>query len=106
MIRGTTPTLEFTLPFNQSDVEQVGIVFAQCRKVILIKTMDNCMVTDDDPELVLKLKLTKAETLKFTCGREVEMQLIVDFVNGDTVVSEIFTDDMDHSLWDGVIYEV
>ena len=99
MIRGTTPTLEFTLPFNWGDIDAIDIVFAQCRKVILKKTMDDCTIVDD----VLKLKLTKADTLKFQCGREAEIQLIVAFVSGDEIASEIITVNVEHILWDGEI---
>lgn len=99
MIRGTTPTLEFKLPFNWDDIDAIDIVFAQCRKVILKKTMDDCTIVED----VMKLKLTKEDTLRFRCGREAEIQLIVDFVTGGTIASEIITVNVEHILGDGEI---
>lgn len=98
MIRGTTPTLEFTLPFSTEGVEELYITFVQYGRIVLEKTLPECAVQDG----VLKVQLTQADTLAFSC-RQVEIQIRVKFTSGSVLASEIITTSVDRILKDGEI---
>ena len=85
MIRGTTPTLEFTLPFDTSSLNDAYITFAQNRKVIVSKKMSECACNANK----LTVKLTQTETLKFSHSFEVEMQIRAKTKAGDVLASDI-----------------
>ena len=42
MIRGTTPTLEFTLPFDTSLIAEIYVTMTQNGKTVLEKTLSDC----------------------------------------------------------------
>lgn len=42
MIRGTTPTLESTLPFDTSLIAEMYVTIAQGEKTVLEKTLSDC----------------------------------------------------------------
>ena len=44
MIRGTTPKLEFTLPFEVDQISEAFITFVQRDKVVLEKSISECSV--------------------------------------------------------------
>jgi hypothetical protein len=44
MIRGTTPTLEFTLPFDTSLIAEMYVTIAQGEKTVLEKTLSDCSI--------------------------------------------------------------
>lgn len=98
MIRGTTPTLEFTLPFSKEDVEALYITFCQCGRIVLEKTLSECAMEGE----VLKVQLTQADTLAFSC-RAVNIQIRVKMNDGAVLASEIITTNVDRILKDGEI---
>lgn len=71
MMRGTTPTLTFTLPFPASDITEAWITFAQNEMVKLDKPLSECSCTENK----ISVTLTQAETLALTSGRITEIQL-------------------------------
>lgn len=99
MIRGTTPTLEFELPFETSLLAEAWLTFMQNGNIVVDKTLDDCVC--DGKTLVLRL--TQEETLVLTCGCLTEIQLRVKTVEGDALASDIIRDYMDRILKEGVI---
>ena len=99
MIRGTTPKLEFTLPFEVDQISEAYITFVQRDKVILEKSISECVVG----EKTLQLQLTQEETLKLTAGCVTEIQIRVLMNSGDALASNIIRINTERILKDGVI---
>lgn len=99
MYRGTTPTLRFTLPFDTSTLDAVWVTIAQGGKVIINKTKVDCDLKGND----ISVTLTQAETLALTAGNKTEIQLRVLTTDGLALASEIFRENTDYILKDGVI---
>ena len=99
MIRGTTPKLEFTLPFEVDQISEAYITFVQRDKVILEKSISECVVG----EKTLQLQLTQEETLKLTAGCVTEIQIRVLMNSGDALASNIIRITTERILKDGVI---
>lgn len=64
MIRGTTPTHTFEVPFHTSTIDELEILYVQGKGPILTKVKDDCTFTDN----VIRVDLTQEETLKFKEG--------------------------------------
>ncbi len=74
MIRGTTPTLKFTLPFDTADITLLNISFAQEGRVVLEKKLLDCSLEGS----TVSVALTEADTLSFDSDKSlVEIQLRV-----------------------------
>lgn len=99
MYRGTTPTLRFTLPFDTSTLDAVWVTIAQGGKVIINKEKSDCDLKGTD----ISVTLTQAETLALTSGNKTEIQLRVLTTDGLALASEIFRENTDYILKDGVI---
>lgn len=98
MIRGTTPTLAFTLPFSAENIAELYITFTQCGKQVIEKSLDECIVESN----VVKVKLTQTDTLAFSC-RQADIQIRAKFTNGEAVASEIIQMSVERVLKDGEI---
>lgn len=85
MIRGTTPTHTFELPFAVDDIDQVRIVYAQEGSEILVKTNSDCTLEDS----TIRVKLTQDDTLGFKAPGPVEIQIRVLMTNGDVLASSV-----------------
>ena len=99
MIRGTTPTLEFTLPFDVTLIENAYITFSQNGEVVLEKSLSDCEKSVDK----LTLRLTQEDTLKFISPNIVEIQLRVKTFENDALASNIIKTSVEKILKDGVI---
>ncbi len=99
MIRGTTPTLKFVIPFNTSLLATAYITLAQNREVVLEKELTECNCKD----CVLSVRLTQEETLKLQCECKTEIQIRAKTLEGDSLVSDIFVVDTERILKEGVI---
>lgn len=99
MIRGTTPVLEFTLPFSTSNLTDAYISFAQRGIVVIEKTIADC----DCEGNVMRLKMTQKDTLSLHENRVTEIQIRVKTIEGDALASEIICVDTDKILKDGEI---
>lgn len=85
MIRGSTPTHTFTLPFGTESITKAKIMYAQNDKIILIKDISECEITEN----AFKVTLTQEETYLFNCNYYVQIQLIIGFESGEIAPSEI-----------------
>ena len=99
MIRGTTPTLEFVLPFEVSILDEAYITLSQNEEVILEKKLEECKADGRK----LSVRLTQEETLKLNCDIKTEIQIRARTKEGDVVASHIITVDTNRILKDGVI---
>lgn len=99
MIRGTTPTLEFTLPFEVSLLEDAYVTLAQKGVEILSKCLHECSCGEN--KLVVTLK--QEETLLLCCNYKTEIQIRVKTADGMALASNIITVDTERILKDGVI---
>lgn len=99
MVRGTTPLLEFILPFETGDIAEAFITLAQNGEVVINKTLQDCMIDTHK----LSVRLTQEETLTLQDDRVVEIQVRVRTVMGEALASNIFVERAGRILNDGVI---
>lgn len=99
MIRGTTPTLEFTLPFDVSTLMLAYITFSQSGAEKVEKTLDDCEKNGNK----LIVKLTQEDTLALSSGDHTEIQIRAKTFDGEAIASNIIRDRTDRILKDGVI---
>lgn len=98
MVRGTTPTLTFTLPFSTGDITDAWITFAQYGTVKIDKPFSACSCSENK----LSVTLTQAETLMLSCDCVTEIQLACRC--GDSVFrSKIISVPTERILKDGAI---
>ena len=99
MIRGTTPTLAFTLPLATDSIAAAWVTIAQDRKIIIDKTLDDCARDGN----TLTVALTQDETLQLTSGVYCEVQVRVRTADGQAMASQICKLPAERILKDGVI---
>lgn len=99
MIRGTTPTFEFTLPFPVSTLKNAFVTFSQKRKVIINKELHQCECNEN----TLIVNLTQEDTLKFCCEDLVLIQVRVLTENNEALASQIIQTEANNILYDEVI---
>lgn len=99
MIRGTTPTLRFTLPINTDLIEDAYITFSQNRTVVFEKGLDDCEVAQRS----ISVHLTQVDTLELVSECNTEIQIRVKTTAGDALASKIITVDTGRILKEGSI---
>ena len=99
MIRGTTPTIEFNLPFDTGILVEAFVTFSQNNTVVLDKQLSDFKCH----ETVLSTRLTQKDTLKFNCHHKVEIQIRARTFAGEALASDIITVNVDRILRDGEI---
>lgn len=102
MIRGTTPLLTFTLPFDASKATDVWITFSQNNTEVFTITTDNLTIK----ETTIDCRLTQQQTLALVAGIYVEMQIRIAFDNEnykDALASDIIRTAVQRILKDGEI---
>lgn len=99
IIRGTTPTLEFTIPFDTDIIDEAFVTLSQNREIIIDKALSDCQCS----ERKLTVRLTQEETLKLACDCVTEIQVRVRTKEGDAMASNIISVDTDRILKDGAI---
>ena len=99
MIRGTTPTHRFVLPFDTDMIQTVQIIYAQNDETVLTKGNDDCIFDGN----TVSAKLTQQETFLFTEDASVEVQVRVLTTDGDAVASRVMRVQCDECLSDEVL---
>lgn len=101
MIRGTTPTLEFTMPFGTSLIAELYITITQNGATALEKTLSDCNCNDTS----VSLTLTQEDTLRLEQKpySDSEMQIRVRTIAGEALASNIMRIYVGRILKDGVI---
>lgn len=88
MIKGTTPTLHYNLPFESSVVKTAEIVveYVDANKSIkIIKTTEDCTIGENYIEAVL----TQEETLQLPAPSTVNVQLRLVTTDGLVLATEV-----------------
>lgn len=83
MIRGTTPTHTFNIPFDTSLVDEVKILYAQDDVVVIEKTTADCTLDYKK----ISVTLTQEDTFAFDCKKAVEIQLRVLTTAGEALAT-------------------
>lgn len=99
MIRGTTPSHTFTLPFSADIISKMRIIYKQNDDIILVKTLDDCAVDGN----TFSYKLTQEETLLFDSEIKVDIQVRVLTTGNDSLASRIYKIGVGALLEDGVL---
>ena len=99
MIRGTTPLLEFEIPFDTSQLAAAYVTLSQNGVVLVDKPLAECKCDANK----LSVRLTQEETLKLECDCIAEMQVRARTLSGDSIASEIIRENVERILKDGVI---
>lgn len=85
MIRGTTPTHTFTLPFDVSSIQTVKIIYSQDDVAVCEKLTADCVLNGE----TIQTTLTQEETLRFNCKQPVEIQLRILTTAGEALASVV-----------------
>lgn len=103
MIRGTTPTLTFNIPFETSIIKSCYVTIEQhpirAPKIIIEKSMHELTVSGR----TISLMLTQENTLSFKEGYGILVQLRVLTNEGKALASDIYKISCEDILKDGVI---
>lgn len=99
MIRGTTPTLTFNLPFDASNIKTAWVTFSQFN--VEVFTLENEELAMDG--LTISAKLTQEQTLSLSKNDDVEIQLRILTNSGDAIASNIMKTSVSNILKDGEI---
>jgi hypothetical protein len=84
VIRGTTPTHEFELPYPIALVDDIRVVYGQNKKAIIVKTINDCTLTEGQ----ISISLTQEETFLFSASKKLEIELRIKLANGKVVRTE------------------
>lgn len=105
MIRGTTPTLEFNLPFKASIIKSAQILISYVdnyKEVVIEKKLEDCVLG----EASISTELSQEETLAFPAPITAEVQLRV-VVNEDgkdiALATDVYKVKVKKLLKDGVL---
>ena len=88
MIRGTTPTLLFNLPFSASLIKSAEITIKYVdglKKVLITKTLEDCELG----ETSISTRLTQEETLQIPAPVIVAIQLRILTTNDIAMATEV-----------------
>lgn len=99
MIRATTPTHIFSLPFETKLLKKIIISYGQYGCEVLKKETKDCIFLDN----TISTTLTQEDTNKFYGGTPVDIQLRAMTTSGDVVASKYYTVECDRVLNDEVL---
>lgn len=98
MIRGTTPVLQFNLPFNAEGIDVLFISFMQNGNLVFEKNKADCEMHSN----MISCQLSQADTLQFNDKGTVEIQIRIR-KGEEALASNIITADVGRILKDGQI---
>lgn len=99
MIRGTTPTHNFKLPFETRLVKEVMVIYAQDDKELFHKDRYDCKMEGN----TISVTLTQDDTLLFNHKKNVQIQIRILTEAGDALASNIHVVSVKNCLNDEVI---
>lgn len=99
IIRGTTPTMSFELPFESSIVETGFVVIKQNGVAVIEKKFSDC----ECGGMKVSAKFTQEETLKLVADKKAEINLVVKTLGGDRLESRSFFESIEDTSKEGVI---
>lgn len=103
MIRGTTPTLTFELPFSADQISEIWITIAQNKVPITTKSLQDISVDPENDKLI-SIELSQVETLKLCDRYKAQIQVRAKMsYDGNAIASEILEVPVASILKDGII---
>ena len=100
MIRGTTPTLSFKLPFQVSELAEYWITISQrYENLIINKTSADCTASGD----TITVTLSQNDTLKLIGDKPVYLQIRALTTDDEAIASKMWTCPVEDILKEGVI---
>ena len=99
MIRGTTPTHIFQIPFDTGLLKKIRIFYAQNSNVVVEKSTCDCVLEGDK----IIVTLTEEETLRFSHKILVKVQLKVLTTEGVVMATDIDRVDVGEILSEEVL---
>lgn len=84
MIRGTTPTHIYNIPFDPELIQSLRIIYVQNDEMLFVKERKDCIVDGRQ----ISVKLTQEETLMMDAAQLVEIQMRVLTTGGDALASK------------------
>lgn len=96
--RYTTPTLTFSLPFEESYLKNVYVTIWQ-RNVSINKESTDCTISDK----TISCELTQSETGQLEAGKETNIQVRYVGTDDKAYASERFKVEVENVLKEGVI---
>lgn len=88
MIKGTTPTLHYNLPFETDVIKSAEIVIDYVdanKRIQIVKTLDDCVLGDK----CISTALTQEETIQLPAPSTVELQLRILTIDELVLATEI-----------------
>jgi len=70
MIRGTTPTITYNMPFDVSKIVKFRMYFIQGTETIITKDETACTITHTASSDTVSVQLTQADTFKFSSKKK------------------------------------
>lgn len=99
IIRGTTPTMTFGLPFKADVIETGFVIVRQNETAIIEKPLSDC----DCNETSLSAKFTQEETLRLSAARNAEIRIVLKTLGGERHESKPICERVEDTSKDGVI---
>lgn len=99
MMRGTTPTHIFTLPFEANLISNIRIIYTQGDEQVFVKEVKDCNIDGN----TVTVRLTQEETFLFDCKKYVEIQVRALTNGGDVLNSNIMKESVERCLDNEVI---
>lgn len=103
MIRGTTPTHRFALPFDPAEMKELLLTYAQDGAIVLERRGEELSFSGRDGDWAVSHRLTQSESGLFRPGEPVRIQLRVLTQNDEALASEIVTVRVEDVLNDEVL---
>lgn len=103
MIRATTPTHKFTVPFDPEQTREILLTYAQRGKIVLERRKEELSFTEENEEHVITTRMTQEETALFQAGFPVEIQMRVLSAAEDALASDKITVRVEDVLNDEVL---
>ena len=99
MIRGTTPTVTFNLPFNVSTIKNLEVYFAQNDETLFTKGYNDCVLSGTTVQVTLKQK----DTLMLDEEEKLQIQVRFRFTDDSVDATEIIKGKVGELLSDAKI---
>lgn len=84
VIRGTTPTHEFELPYTPDFIDDIRVTYGQNKKPVFTKNKNQCILEDNK----LTIELTQEDTFAFKPEKNVYVEIRIKLFNGEVVTTE------------------
>ena len=99
MVRGTTPTHTFLTDVDLTDAEALYVTYKQNGRILVEKALEDVSISED----MVTVRLTQAETLRFSPIGRVRMQIRARFADGTAIACSVIEADVNEILKDGEI---